>query len=51
MISKHKVNNSIHINIKDFIEYMKLNIISHDERALKNTKKKLLNKYYKSHHI
>ena len=50
-ILKYKVNNSIYINIKNFIEYMKLNIISHDERTLKNIKKKLLNKHYKFYHI
>ena len=51
LISKHKINNSIYINLKDFIKYIKLNVISHDQRALKNTKKILLNKYYKSQHI
>ena len=50
-ISEYKVNNLIYVNIKNFIEYMKLNVISHDKRALKIAKKKLLNKYYKFYHI
>ena len=50
-ISKQRVNNSIYVDLKVFIDEMKKNVISHNRRILKNTKMKLLNKHYKSHHI
>ena len=51
MILKHKINNSIHVNMKNFIKYIKLNVILYNEKTLKDKKKKFLNKYYKFHYI
>ena len=51
LISKQRINNSIYINLKVFIDEMKENVISHNRKVLKNAKMKLLNKYYKSHYI
>ena len=50
-ISKQRTNNLIYVNLKTFIDEMKKNITSHNRRALKNIKMKLLNKHYKSHYI
>ena len=51
LISEQRVNNSIHVDLKTFIDEMKENVISHNRKALKNAKMKLLNKHYKSHYI
>ena len=51
LISKQRVNNSIYVDLKVFIDKMKKNVISHNRRILKNAKMKLLNKHYKFHHI
>ena len=51
LISKQRVNNSIYVNLKVFINEMKKNVISHNQRILKNVKMKSLNKYYKFHYI
>ena len=50
-ISKQRINNSIYVNLKIFIDEMKENVISHNRRVLKNAKMKLLNKHYKSYRI
>ena len=50
-ISKQKANNSIYINLKIFIDEMKENVISHNQKILKNAKMKLLNKHYKFYYI
>ena len=48
---KYRANNSIHVNLENFIKNIKLEITSYNVKALKNIKKKLLNKYYKSYYI
>ena len=50
-VSKQRINNSIYVDLKVFIDEMKKNVTLHNRKALKNTKMKLLNKHYKSHHI
>ena len=50
-VSEQRVNNSIHVDLKAFIDKMKKNVISHNRRVLKDAKMKLLNKHYKFHHI
>ena len=50
-VSEQRANNSIHVDLKIFIDEMKKNVISHNRRALKDAKMKLLNKHYKFHHI
>ena len=50
-VSEQRVNNSIYIDLKTFIDEMKKNVISHNRKILKNAKMKLLNKHYKSHYI
>ena len=50
-VSKQRINNSIYINLKVFIDEMKKDATSHNRKILKNTKMKLLNKHYKFHHI
>lgn len=48
---EHKTSSSVHVDLENFIEDMKLETISHNKRALKDVKKKLLDKHYKSHYI
>ena len=50
-ISKQRINNSIYVNLKTFIDKIKKNVILHNRRALKNVKMKLLNKHYKFYYI
>ena len=50
-ISKQRANNSIYVDLKVFIDEMKKNVTSHNRKALKNIKMKLLNKHYKFHYI
>ena len=50
-ISKQKVNNSIYVDLKVFIDEMKKNVISYNRKILKDAKMKLLNKHYKFYHI
>ena len=50
-VSEQRANNSIHVDLKTFIDEMKKNVISHNRKILKDAKMKLLNKYYKSYYI
>ena len=51
LVSEQRVNNSIYVNLKAFIDEMKKNVISHNRKVLKNAKMKLLNKHYKFYYI
>ena len=51
LISEQRVNNSIYVDLKVFIDKMKKDVTLHNRKALKNAKMKLLNKYYKFYHI
>ena len=50
-VSEQRVNNSIYVDLKVFIDEMKKNVISHNRKILKNVKMKLLNKHYKFYYI
>ena len=50
-VSEQRVNNSIYVDLKTFIDEMKKNVILYNRKILKNAKMKLLNKHYKFHYI